>query len=74
MVRKSFQLAIAAEQEHFENKSSLAKKTYLAEHLKKNYIMIWEISGILSAFPLLQRAGAWLGGKAAGGGGGSVCA
>ena len=35
MVRWSFQLAIGAEQDHFENKSSCTKKTQLPGTLKK---------------------------------------
>ena len=36
VVRKSFQLVIAAEIEHFENKSPMPKKTQLPGRLKKN--------------------------------------
>ena len=42
MVRKSFQLVIAAEIEPFENKSSGTKKTHLPGALNKNKtIIIW---------------------------------
>ena len=45
VVRKSFQLAIAAEQDHFENKIPMAKNTQLFLHtggLNKNKTILTE--------------------------------
>ena len=42
VVRKSFQLPIAAEQDHFENKSPVAKNYYLPGGLNKNKTIVAE--------------------------------
>ena len=45
VVRKCFQLAIAAEQDHFENQTPMPKKHTSQEHLKKqNYIVFYRVA------------------------------